>query len=342
MVSERKKLISVIVPVYNIKDYIDKCVESLIRQTYQNLQIFLVDDGSTDGSGQICDRYAKEDSRIIVLHKKNGGLSDARNYGLDRASGDLLAFVDGDDWVHPQMYELMLDVMKSWEADIVTCWFERDNEDFAKQRYNQNELGLKCLTGAEALSNIEIPHVVAWNKLYKREIFEDIRYPKGKVHEDEYVAHKIFYKCKRIVVINESLYFYTTRSDSIVAHMTPERIDNALEALSDRVEFSYRKNWTEVMPAVVKRYCDYCIDWYHAIRDLRCELTDQKYLEILWKSERDMVRRYSNVQIEEKYIIFARSPKEYDRWITAVNRRNKYYGMLKKILDTVTGLIRFK
>lgn len=338
---KRTELISIIVPVYNVREYVEKCIKSLIGQTYHNLEILLVDDGSSDGSGQICDRYAEGDDRIRVLHKENGGLSDARNYAIDRANGSLLAFVDGDDWIHPQMYELMLCMMQFQDADIVTCQFEQRDEDFAIQRYVPDQLNAKILSGAEALSNIEIPLVVAWNKLYKKGIFDKIRYPKGKLHEDEYVIHKIFYQCKKVAVIDKPLYFYTIRQGSIVARMTTKRIDDSLEAFADRVAFADRMNWAEVMPAVVKRYCDYCIDRYQDIENRKYESVGDEYLDILWQSERNMLQRYPDIEIDKKYRIFAESTEKYNKWVETVNRRNRYRSLPRQILGKLakmTGL----
>ncbi|MCM1264176.1 MAG: glycosyltransferase [Butyrivibrio sp.] len=333
--SKKQKLISVIVPIYNIEAYIEKCIKSIIGQTYHNLEIILVDDGSADNSGRICDRYAELDNRIMVLHKENGGLSDARNYAIDRAHGDLLAFVDGDDWIHPQMYELMQDAMELHEADVVTCWFERTDKDFGKRQYKQDELNVRLLSGAEALCDIETPLVVAWNKLYKREIFENIRYPKDRLHEDEYIIHRIFYKCRKVAVIDKPLYFYTIRDGSIVSHMTPVRIDNTLEALADRVEFAGNMNWTEVMPAVIKRYCDYCIDRYRDIASGHYDYIERIYLDILWQSEQNMVQKYSNIKIENKYKYFAKSPEEYERWLVKNKKIDKYRNILNRAFNKV-------
>lgn len=339
MLEEDNELISVIVPVYNIEDYIEKCIESLINQTYSNLEIILVNDGSTDESGDICERYAKQDVRIVVLHKQNGGLSDARNYAMDKAKGELIAFVDGDDWIHPQMYELMYVTMKLKNADIVTCSFEQHDEGFAEKHYRQENLDIKLLTGGEALCDIETPLVVAWNKLYRREIIADIRYPKGKLHEDEYVIHRIFYKCARIAVIDRPLYFYTIREGSIVSLMTTQRIDNSLEAFRDRVDFSYDMGWNEVMPAVLKRYCDYCIDKFQDIRAGRYPGLNGKYMDILWQSEHDILNEYSDVSVDEKYRRFALSPEQYDRWIEKINRRNYMISILRRMAGKILHIL---
>lgn len=341
--SEKKdKLISIIVPVYNIRGYIEKCIQSIIGQTYTNLEILLVDDGSTDDSGKICERFALQDDRITVLHKSNGGLSDARNYAIDRANGDLLAFVDGDDWVHPQMYELMAGIMKRENADIVTCWFEQEDTDFARRRYTTDDLDVRQFTGAEALSDIETPLVVAWNKLYKREIFDDIRYPKGKLHEDEFIIHRIFYKCRKVVVISQALYFYTIRNGSIVAQMTPKRIQDSLEAFTDRVAFADEKGWLEVMPAVVKRYCDYCIDRYNDIRVGRYEMFDDSYLTLLWQSAHDMLDKYNIIEVDEKYRRFAKSPEEYYDWLAKSARRDRYRNIPRTIAHKTAKILRIK
>lgn len=340
MPAEIKRMISVIVPVYNIKAYIEECIVSLSAQSYRNLEIILVDDGSTDGSGKICDKYAKQDNRIVVLHKDNGGLSDARNYGIDRAHGDLLGFVDGDDWVHPRMYELMLEVMETWQADVVTCWFEQMDRDFVKRQYSQKELDIKLLTGADALIDIETPLVVAWNKLYKKELFENIRYPKGKLHEDEFVIHRIFYQCRKVAVIDKALYFYRIRDDSIVAEMTSVRLENALEALGNRVEFADDMHWTEVMPGVIKRYCDYCIDRYRDIKSKRYEFINSDYLERLWQLERGMLQRYPQVKIAKQYVYFAEAPGRYERWLAGIQKKRWLCGLMRRGLDGVIKLMR--
>lgn len=328
-------LISVIVPIYNVADYVKECIESLIKQTYSNLEIILVDDGAADDSGEICEKYAKLDQRIVVYHKKNGGLSDARNYGIDRARGDLIAFVDGDDWIHPQMYEIMVSVMEQEHANVVTCWFEQENREFADEIVNIKKLNIKILTGAEALSDIETPLVVAWNKLYKKSIFEDIRYPIGKLHEDEFIIHKIFWKCNRIAVIDKPLYFYTVREGSIVAQMIPKRVYDALEAFDERVTFAIEKNWTEVMTAVVERYCDYTIDRYYEIKAGKHELLDASYLKLLWQSERDILMKYPDVYVDKKYKKFAISPTKYERWQQCRMKMGRYKNLIFYVVRRV-------
>lgn len=324
-------LISVIVPVYNIADYVEKCIKSIIDQTYRNLEIILIDDGSTDESGEICNRYAETDARIAVFHKMNGGLSDARNYGIERAHGELLGFVDGDDWIHPQMYEIMLMKMQQETADIVSCWFEQEDEEEFNKKVDLEALNIKNMSGAEALIEIETPLVVAWNKLYRKEIFSELRYPVGKLHEDEFVIHKIFRQCEKITIIECSLYFYTIRSNSIVAIMSEQRINDALEALADRVSFADKEHWDEVMPAVVKRYCDYCIDRYYDIQGKRYEISVE-IKEKLWRLEHDMCEKYRKIQIDEKYRRFSISPTEYEGYINRKTLKEKLYSTVRRFM----------
>ena len=338
----QESLISVIVPIYNIEEYVANCIESIQTQTYCNLEIILVDDGSIDNSGDICEKYAAKDERIIVFHKKNGGLSDARNYALDRVKGDLIAFVDGDDWIHPQMYELMYDIMNQQKAEVVACKYVREGCNFAKEVIDKTTLDIKLLSGEEALLNAGIPLVVAWNKLYRRDIFADIRYPVGRLHEDEFVLHKILWKCSRVAVIDRPLYFYTVRNDSIVAQMTLKRINDSLEAFADRVAFADEHNWSKVMPTVVKRYCDYCIDGYYDIKSGKYDLLDESYLDTLWRSEHDMLDRYRDIDIDEKYRRFAKSPDDYDRWLAKIARINRYKSLIRGVAYRIALFLGIK
>ncbi len=337
---QNKDCISVIVPVFNIENYIDKCIRSIVGQTYKNLQIILVDDGSTDSSGFICDKYASQDSRIEVIHKVNGGLSDARNHGIEIANGEFIAFVDGDDWIHSQMYELMMKQMIDREADMVTCWYEQKDEKQFSHHIDDKQVITKTIDGTEALCDIEIPLVVAWNKLYRRYIFDDLRYPVGRLHEDEFLIHRIFYKCKKIVVISNPLYFYTIRDGSIVHNMSPRRVYDALDAFDDRISFAYDNNWNEVKTSVITRYCDYCLNTYWGIKNGRYQI-DSNIAENLWQLENKKCQEFLDVSIDRKYREFGVSPdvylayekrvirkKDMIRFLTYVPRKLKKIGRL--------------
>lgn len=214
---EQTVLISVIVPVYKVESFLPKCVDSIRNQTYQDLEIILVDDGSPDNCGAMCDAFAAEDSRIKVIHKSNGGLSDARNAGIDIASGEYLGFVDSDDWIEPQMYELLLDVALKEEVKLV-----------CSGRYDvygdiDRNIGL-CPSKMEVISGEELARRIftwdgidsaAWDKLYHRSLFASIRYPIGKISEDLPTTYRIGLNAGRVAMVNRPLYNYYHRPNSI-------------------------------------------------------------------------------------------------------------------------------
>lgn len=215
--------ISVIVPVYNVEKYLCKCIDSIINQTYTNLEIILIDDGSPDNCGVVCDDYFLKDNRIKVIHKENGGLSDARNAGLDIAIGDYISFIDSDDYIHKDFYKTLINLIVKYNADIAQCEFldvyEEDVDNFSNDKLYINEK-ITILNNNEAINNLfnenYVNTVVVWNKLYKKELFKNIRYPKGKIHEDEYTTYKLLFSAKKIVSISMQMYYYLRRSNSIM------------------------------------------------------------------------------------------------------------------------------
>lgn len=228
--------ISVIIPVYNVEKYLSACIKSILNQTHRNLELILIDDGSKDNSGQICDEFAKKDSRIRVIHQENGGVSVARNKGVDISEGDYIAFVDSDDFVAPNMYESLLKAIKRTDADMALCNYRKVDEEGAtisEYTYVQNEV----VSGEKALEWLEREHnwsyVVVWPKLYHRSVFENIRFKEKVICEDEFAVHHIFLKCKKIVTISDSLYCYRYNPSSITSVNTIRRLDG-LEALYER------------------------------------------------------------------------------------------------------------
>lgn len=211
-----ENLISVIIPVYKVEPFLDKCIESVVKQTYHNLEIILVDDGSPDRCGDICDNWETRDHRIKVIHKVNGGLSDARNAGLDIASGDYIGFVDSDDWIEPNMYEVMLNKLLQNNADIAICGMKKiyktrtELQDLGHDWRYSRQKALYELIQNKSLENF------AQNKLYKKELFEGLRFPKGRIFEDVLLMYKIFDRVNRVVHINQNLYNYLRHDNSIL------------------------------------------------------------------------------------------------------------------------------
>lgn len=204
-------MISVIVPVYNVEKYLPKCLDSLINQTYTDVEFILIDDGSTDSSGKIADSYKDRDPRFRVFHTENHGLSAARNYGIEHSKGEWLMFVDSDDWVSPSFCETPIRAAHEYNADLVVFWLHRVKKGkITKEDTSKFPKGIVSFEKA-----ISFDGIVAWNKLYKKELFNNIRFPEGMVYEDVATTHKVFRQAERIAFIPDRLYYYVFRKTSI-------------------------------------------------------------------------------------------------------------------------------
>lgn len=239
--------ISIIIPVYNVEKYLNRCVVSVLAQTYSDFEVILVDDGSPDNSGVMCDSFAEKDKRIKVIHRENGGLSAARNSGLAVADGEYVYFLDSDDFIHPQCLEIHLKSLLETDSDISIAKFEKfDVEtDISLQDYT-SDYSVTPMKNVDALARLagEVEFVIACNKLYKKSLFDKILFPEGKVHEDEFVAHHLLYKAQRVVFSDAVLYFYFQNSSGITnSKYNAKRLD-AIEAFDDRVDF-YKKHKLE-------------------------------------------------------------------------------------------------
>ena len=250
-------LVSIIIPVYNIKSYITKCIESVISQSYKNLEIILVDDGSSDKSGLICDDYAKSDNRIKVIHKKNGGLSDARNVAIDVAKGDFIYFIDGDDYIHHNSISVLIEAYNNTQADIVTGGFM---SVFDSSRVDLDEdfsmLSTKTVQKKEALESLMYQKdttTSAWGKLYKKSLFRNnIRYPKGAICEDLPTTYKLFSRANRVSFVAVPMYMYRQREGSIIqSAFKPGRIE-ALDFAEQELDY-IDKHFRDIRNAAINR-----------------------------------------------------------------------------------------
>ena len=302
-------MISVIIPVYNLENYIEQCIKSVINQTYANLEIIIIDDGSTDNSGNICDLWQKQDNRISVIHKKNSGLSDARNIGLDLAKGDYISFVDGDDWIHPQMYEILLRYYENENIDMVCCKLVKVEEKTIND-FNNVDIDGKyaILTPTDALLDLSITDVTACNKLYKRKLFNQIRYPHGRYHEDEWVIHRLLYECNKIVSTDAGLYYYMMREGSITHTFSKNRVLDGVEAYIDRVNFVIEKEWKTVQMRMVKDCLNHIIWAYYQENSNK-----RKWHLHMKKYYRKIVKKAvkNKIMLNRELIIFALSPRLY-------------------------------
>jgi len=284
--------ITVIVPVYKVERYIDRCVESVLTQSFRDFDLVLVDDGSPDTCPQICDAYAEKDSRIVVIHKQNGGLSDARNAGIDWAmensDSQWLAFVDSDDYVHPDYLLTMLRAAQREEADLVICDFVRVNDEendiekkhtfFQLTTEDKREL-FKCLQ-----KNWRV--VPAWNKLYSKSIFSELRFVFGKIHEDDFAIHHVLWNCHRAAIIPDGLYYYRIRENSIMKTETPKSRLDGLEARVERYEFGLSHH---VIDGKSIR-----TDFLHRFASLKQSMSDAEK-----KRYSGLMKRFSNVYFSD-------------------------------------------
>lgn len=223
--------ISVIVPVYNVEQYLERCVDSIINQTYTNLEIILVNDGSTDNSGKLCDELAKKDERIRVIHKENGGLSDARNRGIDEAESDLVGFIDSDDYIDSDMYEILLKNLNNTGADLSMCaLYDVYNNTPEAQVTNKETWELSSEQAIKMVMEAKILSVTAVNKLYRKSLFSDLKFEVGKIAEDAFIMIKLLDKCEKIVATNEKKYYYVHRENSITTQKFSTKFLNVIEA----------------------------------------------------------------------------------------------------------------
>lgn len=227
----KQPLISVIVPCYNVENYLKKCVDSILNQTYKNLEIWLVDDGSPDNCGQICDEYSKIDDRIKVIHKENGGLSDARNVAIDQATGEWITFVDSDDYVTDDYVETLYNLVEKYDCEVSVAWFRTFYEGQEPKEPSQVclEEKMKPLFAVEQMFYQEKFDTSAWAKLYHRNLFEKgIRYPKGLLYEDLPTTYLLMLESKGVAFTNKVVYYYLLRSSSIEGAYCPKKIKSGL------------------------------------------------------------------------------------------------------------------
>lgn len=296
--------ISVIIPIYNVEPYLKKCVDSVLAQTYENIEVILVDDGSTDGCPAICDAYLQEDSRVKVIHKENGGLSSARNAGLNIAKGELISFVDSDDFIEPGMLETMYEALSSSHADMAVC-------DYRKVDSLGNELSQRpeVVTRDEVLDEaaywkkVYEPHamryVVAWSKLYRRRLWEKTRYPEGKINEDAYVLHELVHACGKIAIVSYVGYNYTVREGSIMSSKMKKANFDLLDAWFLRIAYFQREGKLEEIQKQLSECCVELLARYHLCNTKAEKEQFHKYFQE-YKSLYNQAKREIRMPIKER------------------------------------------
>ena len=290
MSKKEKALITVIVPIYNIEEYIAPCVKTIINQSYKNLEILLVDDGSTDNSPKICDKYKESDKRINVIHKKNGGLSDARNVAIEKAKGDFIFLLDGDDTIHERIIEVLHQNIKKYKADIATSSFLQFEDGTKPRAINLSKEGaLENMLYQKGCTN------TAWGKLYKKELFDNIRYPKGELYEDLATTYKLFSKAKRIVVDDRKMYNYRQRYGSIVNNSFSLKHLRSLDFVKEQTAF-IEKNFPNIKNAAYNREL---MDYYYILYEMPKGKFRDEYRELV-----KGIKKYRRIVVKDRKSLF--------------------------------------
>lgn len=264
-----QNLISIIIPVYNVQQYLTQCLESVCNQTYSNIEIIVVDDGSKDTSGVIADEYAAKDARIIVIHKSNGGLSSARNEGICHANGEYYLFVDSDDYIDREMVENLLSAMLKHDAQLVECgmrkvYSDRKNEELC----NHSEV---ILTGREAVCSFldrkNSMKPVAWDSLYHKSIFQEIRFEEGRLHEDGWFKYKAFYTAKKVVVVPRAYYNYRQERDGSImtVKVGKKNIRDIIDAFEARNAYFEIRNENALSIQAREAYYRELLSYYYVV-----------------------------------------------------------------------------
>ncbi len=303
-------LISIIIPIYNVEPYLCECVDSVLQQTYSTLEIILVNDGSPDRCGEICDAYAKKDHRIIVIHKENGGLSDARNAGIDASHGTYLAFIDSDDCIAPHYIEKLYNLCKEHDATVAQCNFSRFQNKIASTI--QENVCISEYSNLEMLKNLYNDFygqtVVVWTKLYKRSLFDNIRFPLGRIHEDEATTYLILYHSTRTVITSEILYFYRMTENSITNSAFTEKKIDYIKAIKERLQFYKQHHMEEFYYHDLSK----CITWCKKnIKNITTPATKKELRQLCKHSMCQLMHSNAGLKLKIRMLLQYVAPRLY-------------------------------
>lgn len=320
-----KEKISIIVPVYNVEAYLERCVESILKQTYTNLEILLVNDGSTDKSGELCDKLALRDHRIRAIHKENGGLSDARNRGIDEASSNLIGFIDSDDYIDEDMYETLYRQMVASKADLSMC----GHYDVYHQIPEKQVAEIKTweLMPEEAIKMVmeaKILSVTAVNKLYKKALFEQLRFRIGKIAEDAFIMVDLIHQCSKIVATNEKKYYYVHRENSITTQKFSLKFLNVIEAYEQNAKI-ISENYPDLYDVAIMRLnwaYFYVLDRLLVDNDFKDKVLEDRLISYLKKNKKSILMdsRFTRAR-KMSFLALCLSRKLYLRILLAQTKR---------------------
>lgn len=312
-----KKKISIIIPVYKAERYLNRCVDSILNQTYQNLEIILVDDGSPDHSGIICDEYARRDQRIKVLHQQNGGQSKARNEAFNIAEGEYYCFVDADDYIDSKYIEILYNRLVENQADVSMCDFIEFKDEFVDTTNSAQKENVKwCKKGYDVIKCMHtVPgelFVVMWGKLFKKELFEKVRFPEGRICEDLAVLYRLYDKATKIVYSSETLYFYYRNNENSSTYKVNDKFyQDVYLALEEEINY-LQEYHEELLMYPQKTYMYWLFDYYcKLVKDNKEKNTNK--LKGLLKKYRELYRKNRELKKEKFYTFFYYLPDLYIR-----------------------------
>ena len=296
-----QEIISIIVPVYNVENYLERCVESILKQTYTNFELLLINDGSTDQSGDLCDQLALRDQRIRVIHKENGGLSAARNTGIDHASSDLIGFIDSDDYIDADMYETLYRQLRESNADLSMCGHYDVFHQIPEKQVSEiktwnlsSEEAIKMVMEAKVLS------VTAVNKLYKKELFNHLKFEVGKIAEDAFIMIRLLDQCQKVAATNEKKYYYVHREYIITTQKFSLKFLNVIEAYEQNANI-IREHYPAIADVATMRLnwaYFYVLDRLLIDSDFKDKLLEDKLINYLKQNRVNILRdaRFTNAR----------------------------------------------
>ena len=293
-------LVSIIIPVFRVEPYLDNCIESVVNQSYRNLEIILIDDGSPDRCSVMCDAWASKDNRIKVIHKQNGGLSDARNVGLQSAQGDYVAFIDSDDWVDLRFIEILYKAIVQTKAEISACDIRKVYGEYEGKITSIDATKVQLSIPRDAIQDILYDRrfrAVVWNKLYKREILNNEKFEIGRFHEDEFFSFRIFDKAKQLAYVDIPLYNYRQRHGSIMTSFSLQHLD-MLDAYLSRIKLLEEK-YSDLVSKDKLNFCIACVNLY---------------CEILMKNKEEKQKAKERIHSCRKQICFSKKELSVYSW----------------------------
>lgn len=324
-------MITIIVPVYKVEKYLSRCVDSILNQTYTDFELLLVDDGSPDNCGKICDEYAKKNSRIFVIHQKNGGLSAARNTGLnwfyEQNRSDYITFVDSDDWLHPKYLEILIKGIKETGVKICACSYTHATDVIQYKNYDNIEYELT--SPEDFLINHPWQYNYAWGKIYHKSVFQDVRYPVGKNFEDTFTTYKVLHKCDEIVYTGEGIYYYFLNDFGITRAPWTTKELVIFDAMQEQLQFYKEKG---LQKAYAKEFELFVHHHAYQIARIKENKKDLKKNKATLKE----IKRFLRTYLKENKEIFNVHNMTYS-YETAYPLTMKLYALGSKIKNKITA-----